>query len=68
MGRKWANIVVFPPPASAPRWKAVTSQRPTMPQVTYVVCALGDADIIAEAVVYSAEGMDHFLKHGMLSL
>lgn len=25
-----------------------------MPQVTYVVCALGDADIIAEAVVYSA--------------
>ena len=24
-----------------------------MPQVTYVVCALGDADIIAEAVVYS---------------
>ena len=32
----------------------------SMPQVTYVVCALGDADIIAEAVVYSAEGMDHF--------
>lgn len=30
----------------------------SMPQVTYVVCALGDADIIAEAVVYSAEGMD----------
>lgn len=25
-----------------------------MPQVTYVVCTLGDADIIAEAVVYSA--------------
>ena len=33
----------------------------SMPQVTYVGCALGDADIIAEAVVYSAEGMDHFL-------
>lgn len=40
----------------------------SMPQVTYVVCALGDADIIAEAVVYSAEGMDHFLKHGLRAL
>lgn len=40
----------------------------SMPQVTYVVCALGDADIIAEAVVYSAEGMDHFLKHDLRAL
>ncbi|MEO5515619.1 winged helix-turn-helix transcriptional regulator, partial [Bifidobacterium adolescentis] len=40
----------------------------SMPQVTYVVCALGDVDIIAEAVVYSAEGMDHFLKHGLRAL
>ncbi len=39
-----------------------------MPQVTYVVCALGDADIIAEAVVYSSEGMDRFLKHDLRSL
>lgn len=39
-----------------------------MPQVTYVVCALGDADIIAEAVVYSADGMDHFLKHDLRAL
>ena len=39
-----------------------------MPKVTYLVCALGDADIIAEAVVYSAEGMDHFLKHGLRAL
>ena len=40
----------------------------SLPQVTYVVCALGDADIIAEAVVYSAEGMDRFLKHELRSL
>ena len=40
----------------------------SMPQVTYVVCALGDADIIAEAVVSSAEGMDHFLKHCLRAL
>ncbi len=39
-----------------------------MPQVTYVVCALGDADIIAEAVVYSSEGMDHFLKYDLRAL
>ena len=39
-----------------------------MPQVTYVVCTLGDADIIAEAVVYSAEGMDHFLKYDLRAL
>ena len=39
-----------------------------MPQVTYVVCTLGDADIIAEAVVYSADGMDHFLKYDLRAL
>ena len=39
-----------------------------MPQVTYVVCTLGDADIIAEAVVYSSEGMDHFLKYDLRAL
>ena len=40
----------------------------SMPQVTYVVCTLGDADVIAEAVVYSAEGMDRFLKHDLRAL
>ncbi|NEG78432.1 Lrp/AsnC family transcriptional regulator [Bifidobacterium avesanii] len=39
-----------------------------MREVTYVVCALGDADIIAEAVVYSNAAMDRFLKHDLRTL
>ncbi|NMM99476.1 AsnC family transcriptional regulator [Bifidobacterium sp. DSM 109958] len=37
----------------------------SMDEVTYVVCALGDADVIAEAVVRSARDMDRFLKHDL---
>ena len=36
-----------------------------MREVTYVVTALGDADIIAEAVVYSNAAMDRFLKRDL---
>ena len=39
-----------------------------MPQVTYVVCALGDADIIAEAVVYTGAAMDRVLKSDLRAL
>ncbi|WP_239512475.1 Lrp/AsnC family transcriptional regulator [Bifidobacterium aerophilum] len=40
----------------------------SMPQVTYVVRALGDADIIAEAVVYTSAAMDRFLKSDLRRL
>ena len=36
-----------------------------MDEVTYVVCALGDADVIAEVVVRSSRDMDRFLKHDL---
>lgn len=39
-----------------------------MPEVTYVVCALGDADIIAEAVALGNAAMDRFLKHDLRRL
>ena len=37
----------------------------SMREVTYVVTTQGDADIIAEAVVYSNAAMDRFLKHDL---
>lgn len=47
---------------------AAIAQLQAMPQVTYVVRTLGDADIIAEAVVYTNAAMDHFLKNDLRRL
>ncbi|WP_291526689.1 Lrp/AsnC family transcriptional regulator [Bifidobacterium sp. UBA744] len=44
------------------------AQLQSMREVTYVVTALGDADIIAEAVIYSNAAMDRFLKRDLRSL
>lgn len=47
---------------------AAIAQLQSMPQVTYVVRTLGDADIIAEAVVYTNAAMDRFLKNDLRRL
>lgn len=47
---------------------AAIARLKAMPQVTYVVRTLGDADIIAEAVVYTNAAMDRFLKSDLRRL
>lgn len=46
----------------------VIARLKAMREVTYVVCALGDADVIAEAVAHSNAAMDRFLKRDLREL